>query len=259
MRLPWLQVEQDGIAQCKRLAGLLGVPAAQGIGIGVLVWQYALEVAPEGDFRGFVPDPGILAVEVGWPEKDAANLITQLQRVGMVATTPSIRVRGLNRYVRAWEKNSGKKAIHRELGDEVPEPGTNPAPVAPEPARQTQTQTQTQKELPAAEGSRSLALVAFEIDAPDRERIESWSVEDFWRAFELSRREAGYPPEKWPRPRSLSDFWGEARAVADVEVLGVAAEAYLRDEHWMKKAKPACPWAGFAKQWSKFLPRRAAS
>ena len=30
MRLPWLQVEQDGIAQCKRLARLLGVPDAHG-------------------------------------------------------------------------------------------------------------------------------------------------------------------------------------------------------------------------------------
>lgn len=139
MRLPWLQVEQDGIAQCKRLARLLGVPDAQGIGIGVLVWQYALEIAPEGDFRGFVPDPGILAAEVGWSEEDTPRLVTQLQRVGIVGTVPSLRVRGLDRYIRAWEKNSGKKAIHRESGVTVPEPGTNPAPVAPEPARQTQT------------------------------------------------------------------------------------------------------------------------
>ena len=142
MRLPWLQVEQDGIAQCKRLAGLLGIPASQGIGIGVCVWQYALEVAPEGDFRGFVPDPGILAVEVGWPEEDAQGLISKLQRVGIVATSPSLRVRGLARYIRAWEKNTGKKAIYRDCGDVVPEPGANPAPLAPVPARQTQTQTQ---------------------------------------------------------------------------------------------------------------------
>lgn len=142
MRLPWLQVEQDGIAQCRRLARLLGVPDAQGIGIGVCVWQYALEIAPDGDFRGFVPDPGILAVEVGWPADDAPNLITQLQRVGIVAFTPKLRVCGLDRYIRGWEKNSGKKAIYRDCGDVVPEPGANPAPIAPVPARQTQTQKQ---------------------------------------------------------------------------------------------------------------------
>lgn len=151
MRLPWLQVEQDGIAQCKRLARLLTAPErrvsdAEGIGIGVCVWQYALEIAPEGDFRGFVPDPGILAAEVGWPIEDAPRLISCLQRVGIVATEPTLRVRGLDRYIRAWEKNTGRKAIYRDSGDAVPEPGANPAPIAPVPARQTQIQIQTHTE-----------------------------------------------------------------------------------------------------------------
>lgn len=145
MRLPWLQVDQDGLTRCRLLARLLGVPDTQGIGIGMALWQWALEIAPEGDFRGLVPDPGILAAAVGWPVADAARLISELQRVGMVATTPQLRVRGLDRYIRAWEKNSGRKAIYRNSGDGVPETGANPARIAPEPARQTQIQIHTQK------------------------------------------------------------------------------------------------------------------
>lgn len=145
MRLPWLQVDQDGLTRCKLLARLLGVPETQGIGIGMAAWQWALEIAPDDDFRGLVPDSGILAAAVGWPPSDAGRLITEMQRVGLVATAPTLRVRGLDRYRRAWEKNRRKPAKSANSGSRMPESGASSAGNRAEPARQTQTQTQTQK------------------------------------------------------------------------------------------------------------------
>lgn len=110
----------------------------------------------------------------------------------------------------------------------------------------------------AAAEPKALGLVAFHIEAPDPALIDQWTVQDFWRAFELDRRAAGYPPEKWPPPNSLRDWWQEARGAFDVAVLGMAAQAFCRDEHW-QRARPACPWAGFAKQWARFIPRKAAA
>lgn len=145
MRLPWLQIDQDGLNRCRLLARLLGIPDTQGIGIGVSLWQWALEMAPEGDFTGLVPDSGILAAAVGWSVPDAGRLVSELQRVGMVATAPTLRVRGLDRYRRAWEKNTRGKRKPSSSGAPVPETGANPAPVTPEPAPQTQTQIEKKK------------------------------------------------------------------------------------------------------------------
>lgn len=146
MRLPWLQIDQDGLNRCRLLARLLAIPEAQGIGIGVSLWQWALEMAPDGDFAGLVPDSGVLAAAVGWSVPDSGRLITELQRVGLVATTPTLRVRGLERYRRAWEKNTRGKRKTLKSGPSLPEDGANPAPVSPVSAPQTQTQTQTHTE-----------------------------------------------------------------------------------------------------------------
>lgn len=143
MRLPWLQIDQDGLNRCRLLARLLAIPEAQGIGIGVSLWQWALEMAPDGDFAGLVPDSGVLAAAVGWSVPDSGRLITELQRVGIVATAPALRVRGLDRYRRAWEKNTRGKRKTPKRVEALPEVGANPAPVAPVSAPQTQTQTQT--------------------------------------------------------------------------------------------------------------------
>jgi hypothetical protein len=254
MRLPWLQVDQDGLTRCRLLARLLGVPETQGIGIGMALWQWSLEIAPDGDFRGFVPDSALLAAAVGWPVADVDRLVSELQRVGMVATSPQLRVRGLDRYIRAWEKNSGKKAKYRITGDAVPEPGANPARVTPEPARQMKTQTQTQKESSTDDAGAPIA--AFHVEQPDVECIEAWDAKDFWRAAELVRRSLGYPPQKWPSPVTLSRWWSEARAVADVAVLGEAFQRFATDKHWRAAAPPA-PFEAFVSKWNNYLPRSA--
>ena len=146
VRLPWLQVDQDGINRCRLLSRLLGIPETQGIGIAMSLWQWALEIANDGDFRGVVPgtgaNPALLAAATGWPINDGARLVVELQRVGFVATTPELRVRGLDRYRRAWEKNRRRGGKSAYSGGAVPGTGANPARTRPEPARQTQTQTQ---------------------------------------------------------------------------------------------------------------------
>ena len=137
MRLPWIQVEKAGIAQCRLLARLLGIPEAQGLGMGLMLWEWALEIAKDSDFSGNVPDAELVAVALMWPVEDAARLVAQLQRVGMMATHPQLRVRGLDRYRSAWEKN------RRNYGKPAKSGGTLPgSAVSPRlPARKTETET----------------------------------------------------------------------------------------------------------------------
>ena len=138
---------------CRRLARLLSVPEPHALGVAMMLWQWALEIAPDGDFAGFVPetgnnaaDTGILAAAVGWPVEDSARLVTELQRVGFLEVAPRLRVRGLDRYRRAWEKNNRKPNKWLNSGDVVPETGATRAGNSALSARQTQTQTQTQTE-----------------------------------------------------------------------------------------------------------------
>lgn len=106
MRLPWLQIDADGMTRGRLLGRLLGMNEHHGVGLALALWQWALEMSPEGDFSGDVPgDPEMLAAALSWPIGDATRLIACLQRVGLITVIPMLRVRGLNRYRRAWEKN----------------------------------------------------------------------------------------------------------------------------------------------------------
>lgn len=110
---------------------------------------------------------------------------------------------------------------------------------------------------PPPDVSRPAPVAAFHIDKPDIERIDEWTEKDFWLAAEHTRRDAGFPPEKWPAPLTLARFWGEARAVAEVRQLADAFVTFTQDDHWLRATPPA-PFAAFAKQFTKYLPRRAA-
>ena len=147
MRLPWIQVDKEGIARCRRLARHLKVPEAQGIGIGIMLWEYALEIAPDGDFTGAIPDTESLAAAVMWPTEDAPRLVTEMQRVGLIATTPTLRCCGLDRYKAAWEKNQRRSSKPPDSRGRVPATGDNPPGFAREPhgtARKTETETETE-------------------------------------------------------------------------------------------------------------------
>jgi hypothetical protein len=149
VRLPWLQIDADGQTRARLLGRLLGVPEPQGIGIAMALWTWALEMSPEGDFSGTVNgDAVLLAAAVSWPTDRAAELVEQLQRVGFVATTPTLRVRGLDRYRRTWEKNRRKKSNRADSGTTVPGTGENPRGTRAEPARKTETETEKKEDVP---------------------------------------------------------------------------------------------------------------
>lgn len=100
-------------------------------------------------------------------------------------------------------------------------------------------------------------VAAFEVEQPDVAKIESWTKEDFWRAAECTRRELGYPPQRWPNPVALSRWWGEARGVADVAELGAAFEDYARSKYAIEKRPPA-PFEVFMKSWNSHLQGRSS-
>jgi hypothetical protein len=278
MRLPWLQIDQDGLNRCRLLARLLGVPDAQGIGIGVSLWQWALEMAPEGDFAGMVPDSGILAAAVSWPIAETERLITELQRVGLVATAPTLRVRGLERYRRAWEKNTRGRRKPATSGACVPETGADPAPVAPKPAPQTQTQIENEKNVrtsaaiepptPAPKKhTRRLPIIEPPAEpepvapasgpavyvAPTSEPA-AWLAEDFWAWAQSKRQEAGLLGER-VQPRGLGAWWSTARMTTSTEDLQAAFRRFAQEPHWAEATPPA-PFAGFVKQWDRYVPPR---
>lgn len=140
MRLPWLQVNADGMTRARLLGRLLGVHEHHGVGLAMTLWAWALEMSPEGDFAGNVPgDAELIAAALSWPIGDAARLITQLQKVGLITTAPTLRVRGLSRYRRTWEKNRRNRFSELnqpESRGRVPGSGANPA-------RKTETDTKT--------------------------------------------------------------------------------------------------------------------
>lgn len=217
MRLPWLQVDQDGLGRCRLLARLLGVPETQGIGMGLALWQWALEIAPDGDFSGRVPDSALMSAAVGWPVPYSDRLVTELQRVGLVATEPELRVRGLDRYRRSWEKNQRKPHKGAEFGRRVPETGASSAGNRAEPARQTQTQIQTQIETPKE------LLVELARPTGAQEVFEHWrQVLDKPRAlFSADRR------------RKVEARLREGRSVEDLKraVDGCASTPFNRGEN----------------------------
>jgi hypothetical protein len=122
-----------------------------------------------------------------------------------------------------------------------------PPPAYPSPAQPIPAQLKQMNPPPP--------VAAFEVIRPDLEAIDSWTKEDFWRAAEVTRREAGYPPQKWPHPLALSRWWGEARGVAEVRELADAFVRFAGDKHW-RSTHPPAPFAGFMTQWQNFLPTK---
>jgi hypothetical protein len=130
MRLPWLQIDADGQTRARLLGRLLRIPETQGMGIALALWTWALERSPDGDFSGKVnADEVLLAAAVSWPANDAERLITELDRVGFIALEPDFRVRGLDRYRPAWEKNR-RKGHGKDAGPAREEAGAALDPLA---------------------------------------------------------------------------------------------------------------------------------
>jgi hypothetical protein len=172
VRLPWLQIDADGQTRARMLARLLGVPEPQGLGIALALWTWALEMAGDGDFSGTVAgDAELVAAAVSWPADDAKRLLEQLQRVGFVATSPDLRVRGLDRYRPTWEKNRRKghgRDKSADSGVTRAGPARDPLVSRRNPERKTETETDIE--------TNNLVLVEVEPTTPPAtvEVFEHW-------------------------------------------------------------------------------------
>jgi hypothetical protein len=114
---------------------LMGVGEHAGVGFVSAIWATALELAPDGDFSGAVGDAGVLVSGAGGIppgcSADAGGVVLILQRVGLVATVPTLRVRGLDRYAAAWRKNRKSRG--------------HPSGPAEKTPPKTETKTETEK------------------------------------------------------------------------------------------------------------------
>jgi hypothetical protein len=193
VHLPWYQIDKDAIAKCHMLARFLGVRETEGVGIGIAVWSYAFELAADGDFAGRVPDIESVAAAAHWPITDAPRLARELQRSGFLATSPDLRIRGLDRYRSAWERGKRNASKYRNSGITPGKPPANNravagnVPATNQPQTQTQTQTQIHKQqlLPPARKKRATG------DAPPDPRHGGFvkAIDD---AF-MQKRKTPYP------------------------------------------------------------------
>ncbi len=136
MRMPWLQIDDDAMTRGRTLARLLDIPDAHGIGLCVALWDWALDMAPEGDLRGRIADESpasLCRAAVGWAG-DAALLWVSYQRIGLIDA--SGRVKGLSRY----DKVLRKRQRDRERVASGPSANRSESP------RKTETETETEKE-----------------------------------------------------------------------------------------------------------------
>lgn len=128
------------------LGRLVGVGPDAGIGLALRLWKWGLEMSPDGDFSGGAHNPRAIAAAIGWDHANTERLVLELAVVGLIERLSNagpvpvdaglVRIRGLERYRRAWEKNNRRKPALR-----VPVTGTNPPGFRAEPARKTETET----------------------------------------------------------------------------------------------------------------------
>jgi hypothetical protein len=146
MRLPWIQVADEARARAKVLAGLLGIPYTQALGMLVEIWAGALDwdhhdSAPTGVVPGPDAEP-VLAVWAGWTG-DPQKLRAALERTGFVCESGTgLRIRGMSRYVAVFEerkKDRERKAIGRQSDVRRTSAG-----IRKESTRETETETYTE-------------------------------------------------------------------------------------------------------------------
>lgn len=281
MIVPWLQVQEEGFERAVELAVLLDLSEAAALGHLVWLWRGALSRPSDVELSGRVVGPTAVAQIEAWARWRGPRgaLVAALVSLGLVAEeADDKRVRGLDRYApllakRAADRERAAKGrtsqrvaakSERRSGEiaasrvRVAGSDADTDAEADADAESSATQTTEAPPPPVTNVERLPPVAAFELAKPDLSKMADWLADDFWRAAEHTRRAAGFPPEKWPNPRVLSAWWGEARAIADVRELADAFVTFTQDEHWLKATPPA-PFAAFAKQFTKYLPRKAAA
>lgn len=243
MRLPWISIDADGQTRGRLLGRLLGVNEHQGVGMAIGLWQAAVEFSRDGDFRGEVPSVEFLAAACGWPIGDAGRLAGALQQVGLVATHPQLRVRGLDRYRRTWEKNSN---YHRNLASsrrQVPSTGALTA------------KTGTQDE---DEDEERKDFLAPEPPKPTKKPRKLSAAEEFFAWLTARRLERTKNTDAAHTVAALNAIFGRALVDVGRPALERAYLAYL-DEPDGASQEPPWPWRGFAARYATLARRSAAT
>lgn len=283
MRLPFLQVQQDAWAKARMLAPLLGISRREAFGLLSDLWAWGLELGPDDQPpTGILESPRasrMLAGAMEWTGKPD-ELVEALVDVSAVALIPNgLRVRGMNRYRKAWEKaqkeRDRKAKWKASLDAEETDPGRGTdaektrkergSDAEREGKKETYTQTHTQKLLPTEveeapppqlKDIRPAAEFTLgQTVEPPTNPVEAWTGDDFWRFAQCLRQEGGLIAEPWPENRrKLGEWWSRCLMTP-----GVTSEA-MRDgfykfgqtKHW-EKSTPPFPFRAFAKQWSDYV------
>jgi len=109
--LPYLQVAQEAWGIARVFGGLLGVDSQKAIGIMLDLWQLGIGTGPDdGPPDGMITGsdaPTVVAAALSWPG-ETARLMRALSHpsVRLIDISPDcIRIRGIDRYAKAWERN----------------------------------------------------------------------------------------------------------------------------------------------------------
>lgn len=246
MRLPWLRIDADGMTRGEMLGMLLGVGADAGIGLAVRVWRWALEMSPDNDFSGGAHDPGALAAGIGWNPAEAERLLKELCRAGLAEVPVSagfVRIKGLHRYQRAWEKNKRRKpALQAQVtGGMSAGTGKNPG---------CKTETETETSLKALRAPEAVPAVPKPEKAPKKPRELTRQFRFLEWAAKCRSETYGLAdvPLAVARVNSvLKDF-----VARDSDICQGAYRRFLEDDY-AEKCDPPCPMSLFAAQWPKYV------
>jgi hypothetical protein len=134
MRLPFLQVTQEGMVRARTMARLLRIPEAHGVGLYVTLTAWALDLAPDGDLSGQLADQdpaALIAAGVGW-DGDPAALLEAMLRTTLVMRVASgtHAVAGLGVYRRERRRVRVRPELEEWYAENpgVPPPSVDLAP-----------------------------------------------------------------------------------------------------------------------------------
>jgi len=117
MRLPFLQVDADALTRARVLAKLLGTDRHRAVSMMLDLWTWALESDGDGKPSGVIYNPSAavqLAGAVEW-DRDADAMISALVSARLVEHVPEgLRVRGMDSYHAAWDRQEADKARKAE-------------------------------------------------------------------------------------------------------------------------------------------------
>ena len=117
MRLPFLQVDADALTRARVLAKLLGTDRHRAASMMLDLWTWALESDGDEKPSGIIYDPSAaiqIAGAVEW-EGSADDMVAALVSARLVEhVAEGLRVRGMDRYHAAWDRQEADKARKAE-------------------------------------------------------------------------------------------------------------------------------------------------